>query len=116
MIFCFVRETKQLTLEEIDRKQFLSFFSLTFPFRSLTRSLPFSPHHSIPLPKQQQALTPETEVFQVPTSRFLSHEINVMVPYFVKSKILRQRIPRPPAIIDREDAKWRSDSEEFQSR
>jgi len=61
MIFCFVRETKQLTLEEID------------------------------------------QVFQVPTKKFISHELFVWLPWFLRAKILRQNIPKPPAIIASED-------------
>jgi hypothetical protein len=61
MIFCFVRETKQLTLEEID------------------------------------------QVFSVPTSQYISHELKVMLPYVIKRHILRKRIPRPPQIIEKAD-------------
>ncbi|KAI9902378.1 hypothetical protein N3K66_001730 [Trichothecium roseum] len=57
MIFCFVRETKQLTLEELD------------------------------------------QVFSVPTSQFISHEIKVTAPYFIKSTLLRRKIEKPPAVI-----------------
>ena len=32
MVFCFVRETKQLTLEELDRKQNLAPFARSHPF------------------------------------------------------------------------------------
>ncbi|KAM0707090.1 hypothetical protein Q7P35_006421 [Cladosporium inversicolor] len=62
MIFCFVRETKQLTLEEID------------------------------------------QVFQVPTKKFIGHELTVWLPWFIKSKILRQDVAKPPAIIATEDS------------
>jgi len=62
LIFCFVRETKQLTLEEID------------------------------------------QVFQVPTKKFISHELFVWLPWFIRAKILRQDIPKPPAIIASEEA------------
>jgi len=61
MIFCFVRETKQLTLEELD------------------------------------------QVFSVPTKSFLSYELNTSVPYFIKRKILRRNIPKPPPLIEREE-------------
>ncbi|KAK9243415.1 putative facilitated glucose transporter [Lipomyces tetrasporus] len=57
MIFCFVRETKQLTLEELD------------------------------------------QVFSVPTKDFISHELTVWLPYFIKRHIFRQNIPKPPPII-----------------
>jgi hypothetical protein len=80
MIFCFVRETKQLTLEEIDRKYYR---------RTHRRS---STHTHI------------TEVFQVPTKKFISHELFVWLPWFLRAKILRQDIPKPPAIIASEDA------------
>ncbi|KAG0647516.1 Sugar-proton symporter PLT5 [Hyphodiscus hymeniophilus] len=59
MIFCFVRETKQLTLEEID------------------------------------------QVFSVPTKSFLDYEVNTWLPYFFKRHILRQRIGKPPPIIEK---------------
>ncbi|KAM0206816.1 hypothetical protein ACHAPA_005484 [Fusarium lateritium] len=59
MIFMFVRETKQLTLEELD------------------------------------------QVFSVPTSQFISYETKVWLPYFIKRHILRKKIAKPPAIIER---------------
>ena len=59
MIFCFVRETKQLTLEEID------------------------------------------QVFSVPTSKFISYELTVWLPYFFKRHIFRRKIIKPPPIIER---------------
>jgi len=59
MIFAFVRETKQLTLEEID------------------------------------------QVFSVPTSQFLSHELTVKLPYLFKRHILRKKIPPPPSTIEK---------------
>ncbi|KAI4282734.1 MAG: hypothetical protein L6R35_005322 [Caloplaca aegaea] len=61
MIFCFVRETKQLTLEELD------------------------------------------QVFSVPTSKFIGHELKVWLPYFIKRHILRKRIAKPPQIIEKDD-------------
>ncbi|KAL8940131.1 MAG: hypothetical protein Q9216_002985 [Gyalolechia sp. 2 TL-2023] len=61
MVFAFVRETKQLTLEELD------------------------------------------QVFSVPTSKFINHELKVWLPYFIKRHILRQRIPKPPQIIEKEE-------------
>jgi hypothetical protein len=83
MIFCFVRETKQLTLEEIDRK-----------------------HHPKPPARhpKQHTNTHTTEVFQVPTKKFISHELFVWLPWFLRAKVLRQNIPKPPAIIASEDA------------
>jgi hypothetical protein len=80
MIFCFVRETKQLTLEEIDRKH----------------------HRSTRI--SNNILTNLTEVFQVPTKKFISHELFVWLPWFLRAKVLRQNIPKPPAIIASEDA------------
>ncbi|KAJ5358928.1 uncharacterized protein N7496_011341 [Penicillium cataractarum] len=68
MIFCFVRETKQLTLEELD------------------------------------------QVFSVPTSKFISHELTVWLPYFIKRHIFRQNIPKPPAIIATADEAEGKDS------
>ncbi|KAI4169311.1 MAG: hypothetical protein LQ343_005809 [Gyalolechia ehrenbergii] len=61
MVFAFVRETKQLTLEELD------------------------------------------QVFSVPTSKFISHELTVWLPYFLKRHVLRQNIPKPPQIIEKEE-------------
>ena len=83
MIFCFVRETKQLTLEELDRKLRIS--SMTF-----TDSV--------------------VEVFSVPTKQYISHESKVWLPYFIKRHILRKNIPKPPPIIEKEDkAPYESD-------
>lgn len=59
MIFCFVRETKQLTLEELD------------------------------------------QVFSVPTKQYIGYELKVWLPYFIKRHIFRQKIAKPPAIIER---------------
>ncbi|KAL8731233.1 MAG: hypothetical protein Q9181_004361 [Wetmoreana brouardii] len=59
MIFCFVRETKQLTLEELD------------------------------------------QVFSVPTKSFISYELTVWLPYFIKRHIFRQNIIKPPPIIEK---------------
>ena len=59
MIFAFLRETKQLTLEEID------------------------------------------QVFSVPTKEFLSYELKVWLPYFIKRHIFRKDIPKPPPIIEK---------------
>lgn len=61
MIFCFVRETKQLTLEEID------------------------------------------DVFKVPTSKYIKHELTVWLPYFIKRHVLRKNIPKPPPLIGKAD-------------
>ncbi|KAK5113653.1 hypothetical protein LTR62_003280 [Meristemomyces frigidus] len=62
MIFCFVRETKQLTLEEID------------------------------------------QVFQVPTSVYIKHELTKSTPYFIKRYFLFQKnTPKPPGIIAKGD-------------
>jgi hypothetical protein len=59
MIFCFVRETKQLTLEELD------------------------------------------QVFSVPTKNFIGYELKVWLPYFIKRHIFRQKIMRPPPLIEK---------------
>ncbi|KAI7583699.1 hypothetical protein D0869_03323 [Hortaea werneckii] len=61
MIFCFVRETKQLTLEELD------------------------------------------QVFSIPTSKYISHEATVWLPYFVKRHIFRQKIAKPTPLIATQD-------------
>ena len=79
MIFCFVRETKQLTLEEIDRK-----------WNENARTSYIPPWLII-----------ATEVFSVPTSQYISYELNVMLPWFFKSKIFRKKIGKPPPIIER---------------
>lgn len=73
MIFCFVRETKQLTLEEIDRKSFTPAFDRADIV---------------------------AEVFSVPTKKFIGHELTVTAPYWIKRHIFRQRIEKPPAIIE----------------
>jgi len=78
MIFCFVRETKQLTLEELDRKSHLA------------RSFGF-------------VLTSLAEVFSVPTKNYISYESTVWLPYFIKRYIFRQKIMKPPPIIEKED-------------
>lgn len=85
MIFCFVRETKQLTLEEIDRK------------------CNTNPKFTLPPSKIHANHRPFTEVFQVPTKKFIGHELFVWLPWFLRAKILRQQIPKPPAIIATED-------------
>jgi hypothetical protein len=61
MIFCFVRETKQMTLEELD------------------------------------------QVFSVPTKTFISYELKVWLPYFIKRHVLRKKIAKPPQIIEKGD-------------
>ena len=48
-------------------------------------------------------LTSSTEVFSVPTSKFLRHELTVWLPWFIKRYILRQRLPKPPQIIEKEE-------------
>jgi hypothetical protein len=76
MIFCFVRETKQLTLEELDRK-----------LPSIIR---------ISLIHNANGLL---EVFSVPTSVYLKYETKVWLPYFFKRHIFRKNIPKP-ALLD----------------
>lgn len=63
LVFCFVRETKQLTLEELD------------------------------------------QVFNVPTSQFLKHEMKISVPNFWSRHFLRRKIPKAPQIIGSEGKK-----------
>lgn len=75
MIFCFVRETKQLTLEELDRKK--------------------APPHC------GNVLIFLAEVFSVPTKHFIGYEIKVWLPYFIKRHILRRKIEKPPPIIEK---------------
>jgi hypothetical protein len=77
MIFCFVRETKQLTLEELDRKL---------------------PHKPPPKPKRK-CTNNKPEVFSVPTSVYLKYETKVWLPYFFKRHIMRKQIPKP-ALLD----------------
>lgn len=84
MIFCFVRETKQLTLEELDRK--------------------FEPsHYSLSPLWQTTDITSSSEVFSVPTREFLAYETKTWLPYFIKRHILRKKIAKPPPIIAKED-------------
>jgi hypothetical protein len=47
------------------------------------------------------SLTHNAEVFSVPTSQFISYETKVWLPYFIKRHILRKKIAKPPAIIER---------------
>jgi hypothetical protein len=49
-------------------------------------------------------LTISTEVFQVPTKKFIGHELTVWLPWFIKAKILRQNVQKPPAIIGTEES------------
>lgn len=81
MIYCFVRETKQLTLEEIDRK--LHNHAIADSCVVLTRTI--------------------TEVFSVPTAQFLKHESSVIVPYLFKRHVLRRRIPHPPKFYEKQE-------------
>lgn len=39
------------------------------------------------------------EVFSVPTKEYITHELTVMVPWFIKRYMLFQKVPKPPAII-----------------
>lgn len=39
------------------------------------------------------------EVFSVPTKEYITHELTVMVPWFIKRYVLFQKVPKPPAII-----------------
>jgi hypothetical protein len=43
------------------------------------------------------------EVFSVPTKSFLSYELTVWLPYFFKRHIFRQKIAKPPPIIEKAD-------------
>lgn len=43
------------------------------------------------------------EVFSVPTKKFISHELTVWLPYFIKRHIFRQNITKPPQIIEKEE-------------
>ena len=96
MIFCFVRETKQLTLEEIDRKSSFHFlFSLSF----LALVPPTSNCEQTRCPNKNPF--PQTEVFQTPTKDYISHEIKYMIPYFFKKRILRQKIERPAPVVEK---------------
>ena len=77
MIFCFVRETKQLTLEELDRKQRKDLLLSSSANRS------------------------SVEVFSVPTKKFISYELTEWLPYFIKRYIFLHHISKPPPIIER---------------
>ena len=92
MIFCFVRETKQLTLEEIDRKfsqhrvsrlQHLPRFPGSCLFHFFANVFPLA------------------EVFMVPTRQYVGHEATVWLPYFIKRYIFFQNVVKPPPIIER---------------
>jgi hypothetical protein len=56
-------------------------------------------------------LTSPTEVFSVPTSKFIGHELTVWLPYFIKRHIFRRNIPKPPAIIATADEAEGKDSD-----
>jgi hypothetical protein len=62
MIFAFVREVKQLTLEEI------------------------------------------SDVFAVPTKKFLNYELTVWLPWFIKRYVLFQKIPKPAPLVHKKDS------------
>lgn len=87
MIFCFVRETKQLTLEELDRRSHHNKTQITDPHTA-----------------EDQLLTLKfsAEVFSVPTKKFLGYEVKVWLPYLFKRHILRRKIPKPAPIIEKE--------------
>lgn len=53
------------------------------------------------LPIHYFILMPHAEVFSVPTKSFISYEIKVWLPYFIKRHIFRQKISKPPPIIER---------------
>jgi hypothetical protein len=60
---------------------------------------------------------PLTEVFSVPTAQYIKYESTVWLPWFIKRYILRNNIPRPPAIIERakfvdKDVEKRSEASE----
>lgn len=66
-----------MTLEEIDRER----ISLTLHVTCL--------------------LTRYSEVFSVPTKSFISYELRVWLPYFIKRHVLRQKIEKPAPIIEK---------------
>ena len=39
----------------------------------------------------------------MPTKSFLSYETKVWLPYFIKRHIFRQKIEKPPPIIEKEE-------------
>lgn len=43
------------------------------------------------------------DVFQVPTSKYIKHELTVWLPYFIKRHVLRKNIPKPPPLIGKAD-------------
>ncbi len=51
------------------------------------------------------------EVFSVPTREFISYESKVWLPWFLKRYILRQKIARPPPIIETREIEKYSYSE-----
>ena len=55
------------------------------------------------LPRSTLLTRARTEVFSVPTKKFISHELTVWLPYFMKRYILRRKIAKPPPIIEREE-------------
>lgn len=66
-----------MTLEEIDRKILCLTLNIICP------------------------LTIFSEVFSVPTKSFISYELRVWLPYFIKRHVLRQKIEKPAPIIEK---------------
>lgn len=90
MIFCFLRETKQLVR----------------PFPTLSLLIPCSRrplHHSSArvLANTIQTLEEIDQVFSVPTSQYIGYECKTWLPYFVRRHLLRQKIAKPPPIIEK---------------
>jgi len=42
-----------------------------------------------------------TEVFSVPTKSYIGYELKTWLPYFIKRHIMRQKIMKPPPIIEK---------------
>ena len=55
-------------------------------------------------------LTSISEVFSIPTSQYIRHELTVWLPYFIKRHILRRKIAKPPPIIEKAEHAEKIDS------
>jgi len=43
------------------------------------------------------------QVFSIPTSKFISHEMSTSVPYFFNHTLMRRNVPKPPPLIEKEE-------------
>lgn len=43
-------------------------------------------------------------MFSVPTKQFIGYELTTWLPYFIKRHIFRQKIVKPPPIIEKAES------------